>query len=51
MNYNQGLGAVQGTTQNPLSPSASDPSLQRAAILFIASVSILVGASLLFASL
>jgi hypothetical protein len=51
MNHNQALGAVQGTTSDPLIPADRGPSLQRAAILFVASVSLFVGASLLFASL
>jgi hypothetical protein len=51
MNHNQALGAVQGTTSDSLTPADRGPSLQRAAILFVASVSLFVGASLLFASL
>jgi hypothetical protein len=51
MNHNQTLEAVQGTTPDPLNTSGAGPSFQRAAILFVASVSFLVGASLLFASL
>jgi hypothetical protein len=51
MNHNHTLGAVQGTTSNPLNTPDKGPSLQRAAILFVASVSFFVGASLLFASL
>ncbi len=51
MNYNQAVEAAQGTASDPLKTLGTGPSFQRAAIHFVASVSFLVGASLLFASL
>jgi hypothetical protein len=51
MNHNRAVEAVQGTASDPLKTLGTGPSFQRAAILFVASVSFLVGASLLFASL
>ena len=51
MSHNQASDTVKVTTLGPLNTSDVGPSFQRAAILFVASVSFLVGASLLFASL
>ncbi len=51
MDHNQASDTVPVTTVGPLNNSGAGPSFQRAAILFVASVSLLVGASLLFASL
>ena len=52
MNHNQASEAVQVTALDPTdTPTNTGPSLQRASILFVASVSSLIGASLLLASI
>jgi hypothetical protein len=52
MNPNQASEAVQGTALDPTGAATNTgPSLQRASILFVASVSSLIGASLLLASI
>jgi hypothetical protein len=52
MNHNQASGAVQGTALDPTGITTNTgPSLQRASILFVASIGSLIGASLLLASI
>ena len=52
MSHNQALEAIQGTALDLKSTSTNTgPSLQRASILFVASVSSFIGASLLLASI
>jgi hypothetical protein len=52
MNHNQASEAVPGTALDPLGITANTgPSLQRASILFVASVGSFIGASLLLASM
>ncbi len=51
MKHSQPLEAIQVITSNHHVTSETGPSLQRASILFIASVSFLVGVSLLLASI
>jgi hypothetical protein len=50
MNHNQASEAVQGTALDPTGTRTyTGPSLQRASILFVVSVSSFIGASLLLA--
>ena len=52
MNDNQASESIQGTTLGPSDAATNTgPSLQRASILFVASVSSFIGASLLLASI
>jgi hypothetical protein len=52
MNDNQASESIQGTTLDPAGAATNaGPSLQRASILFVASVSSFIGASLLLASI
>ncbi len=52
MSHLQVSGAVQVTASDPTSLTTNtDPSLQRASILFVASVSSFIGASLWLASI
>jgi len=51
MSHNQASEAIQSTTSDFQNGSDNNLSLQRASILFIACVSIFVGASILLASL
>ena len=52
MNDNQASESIQGTTLGPSGAATNTgPSLQRASILFVASVSSFIGASLLLASI
>ena len=52
MNHNQVSAAIQGTVLDPAGTATNTgPSLQRASILFVASVSSFIGASLLLASI
>jgi hypothetical protein len=52
MNHNEASDAIQGTTLDPAGAATNaGPSLQRASILFVASVSSFIGASLLLASI
>jgi hypothetical protein len=51
MNNIQPLEAAQGSASSPVQATSPGPSLQRASIMFVASVSSFIGASLLLASL
>ena len=52
MNYNHASETVQDTALDPMGLTTNTgPSLQRASILFVASVGSFIGASLLLASL
>jgi hypothetical protein len=52
MNDNQASESIQGTILDPSGAATNTgPSLQRASILFVASVSSFIGASLLLASI
>jgi hypothetical protein len=51
MKHSQAPELLQGTASDPTSPTDMGPSLQRATVLFAASVSSFIGASLLLAGI
>jgi hypothetical protein len=51
MQHLQASGSLQDTTSDPTSLTNTGPTLQQATILFAASVSSFIGASLLLASI
>jgi hypothetical protein len=51
MNNTQPLEAAQGIPSSPTHAPGTGPSLQRASIIFVASVGSFIGASLLLASI